>query len=317
MTQRNNIFRRPMTRLSARLAAPLLLITFGISACTAPNTPAGSGEKSFGTLATNMADYYYPTEAGKTYVYSNTITEYVNGGNQVLRSYAGGSDTLRTLGYQGYNAPDGSPVYAFSVTYRVSAEMNTKTPFQLFYVKKGSSNNGGFITDNDPTGFTDLGTVNAVAAAIDTILYAVEGPARDVIDAEGTTKVWRTDKIYFTAHQDYVNIWWNENGAMRRTRLIWEEDFVKNNEWAYAAAVGDPYTTWIIKDADAQLTTDAGTFTTAKIQAYTQNLNTSTTEYKWWGRNTGLVSQYDEWRVTDDGQNFRKKTKVRQLISIN
>ncbi len=317
MTQRNNNPRSSMERQSARLAALLLLITFGLSACSQPNTPAGSGENAYGTLATNMADYYYPTEAGKTYVYKNTITEYNNAGNQVLQSYLGGYDTLRTLGYQGFNSPEGDPVYAFSVKFRVSSDRNNKTPFDLYYVKKGSSNNGGFIEGNDPTGFSNLGTVSAVAAAIDTILYAVEGPARDVIDAVGTTKVWRTDRIFFSAHQDHVNIWWYENGAMRQTRLIWNEDFVKNNDWAYAAAVGDPYTTWVVKDVDAQLTTSAGTFTTAKLQAYTENLNTSTTEYKWWGRNTGLVSQYDEWRVTSDGQNFRKKTKVRELISIN
>jgi hypothetical protein len=264
-----------------------------------------------------MADYYYPTEAGHTYIYKNTITEYANGGNQVLNTRIGGYDTLRTLGYQGYNSPEGDPVYAFSVTYRVSVDRNSKEAFQLYYVKKGSSNNGGFIADNDPTGFSNLGSVNAVTAAIDTILYAVEGPARDVIDGGNGAKAYRTDIIYYTASQDFVNIWWNENGAMRQTRLIWNEDFVKNNEWSYAAAVGDPYTTWVVKDPDQQISTDAGTFTTAKIQAYTQNLNTSTTEYKWWGRNTGLVTQYDEWRVTDDGQNFRKKTKVRELISIN
>jgi hypothetical protein len=303
--------------MALRLAALLLLASIGISACSAPSSPAGSGEKSFGTLATNMADYYYPTEAGKTYIYNNTITEYANGGNQVINTYQGGQDTLRTLGYQGFNSPEGDPVYAFSVTYRVSSERNNKDVFPLYYVKKGSSNNGGFIEGNDPTGFSNVGVVNAVSAAIDTILYAVEGPARDVIDGATGTKSYRTDKIYFTAHQDYVNIWWNENGVMRQTRLIWNEDFVKNNDWSYAAAVGDPYTTWIVKDVDAQLTTGAGTFTTAKIQAFTQNLNTSTTEYKWWGRNTGLVTQYDEWRVTNDGQNFRKKTKVRELISIN
>ncbi|HET6513351.1 MAG TPA: hypothetical protein VFH43_14260 [Candidatus Kapabacteria bacterium] len=307
-------------KTSQRLALAILFLSIGMgsSACNAPNSgPATAGDKSFGALATNMADYYYPTEEGHTYVYKNTITEFSNGGNQVMRTYTAGTDTLRTLGYQGFNSPNGDPVYAFSVTYRVSAERNNKDVFQLYYIPKGSSNNGGFITGNDPSGFSNVQSVNAVSAAIDTILYAVEGPARDVIDAPSTSKVWRTDKIFYTAHQDHVNIWWVENGAIRQTRLIWEQDFAKNDDWAYAAAVGDPYTTWVVKDVDAPLTTDAGNFTVAKIQAYTENLNTSTTEYKWWGRNTGLVRQYDEWRVTSDGQNFRKKTKVRELISMN
>jgi hypothetical protein len=312
MTQRTITYRQK----ASRFAAALLLASLGMSACSAPSAPAGSGDQSFGTLATNMADYYYPTQSGKTYIYRNTITEYSNTGNQVLSVTQGAYDTLRTLGYQGFDSPEGAPVYAFSVTYRVNAENNDKQAFPLYYVKKGNSNNGGFIIGNDPTGIQNTASVNVVSAAIDTILYAVEGPARDVIDGPGT-KSYRTDKIYFTAHHDFVNIWWNENGAMRETRLIWNEDFVKNNEWNYSAAVGDPYTFWTIKNVDAQLTTGAGTFTTAKIQAYTDGLNTPTTEYKWWGRNAGLVKQYDEWRVTSDGQDFRKKTKVRELISIN
>jgi hypothetical protein len=265
-----------------------------------------------------MADYYYPTVAGKTYIYRNTVTEFANGGNQAPLSYVTSTDTLRTLGYQGYNAPDGSPVYAFSVTYRVCADRDNKDQFKLYYVTKGNSSNGGFITGNDPrmiANLSNISSVNMTSASIDTILYAVEGPARDVIDGPGP-KVYRTDVIYFTAKADIVNLWWNENGAMRQTRLIWDGDFVKNEEWSYASSVGDPYTLWEVSDVSALTTTPAGTFSTAKISAFTSSINTPTTEYKWWGRNTGLVSQYDEWRVTNDGQNFRKKTKLRELISI-
>lgn len=298
-----------------RLAALLLVVSLGVSACSAPSGPVGSSDNSFGTLAANMADYYYPTTGGKTYIYKNTITEYNNGGNKVAETYVGGYDTVRLLGHQGFNAPDGSPISAFSVTYRVTADRNNKNSFPLYYVKKGNSNNGGFIVGNDPTGMSNVASLNVVTAAIDTILYAVEGPIRDIIDGPGT-KSYRTDKIYYTANADHVNIWWVENGAIRKTRLCWDGDFTKNDEWNYAIAVGDPYTYWSVKNPDTQVTTPAGTFTTAQIEVFTENLNTSTAEYKWWGRNTGLVKQYDEWRVTSDGSDFRKKTKVRELISI-
>src|SRR3954467_5055064 len=138
MTQRTITYRQK----ASRFAAALLLASLGMSACSAPSAPAGSGDQSFGTLATNMADYYYPTQSGKTYIYRNTITEYSNTGNQVLSVTQGAYDTLRTLGYQGFDSPEGDPVYAFSVTYRVNAENNDKQAFPLYYVKKGNSNNG-------------------------------------------------------------------------------------------------------------------------------------------------------------------------------
>jgi hypothetical protein len=301
-----------------RFAASLLLISIGIGACSAPSTPAGSSDKSFGATGVTMADFYYPKQAGVTYVYRNTISEYASNGNQLLSTYLGSTDTLRTLGYQGYNSPEGDPVYAFSVTYRVSPERNNKDVFPIYYVKKGSSNNGGFIAGNNPAGISNVSSINAVSSAIDTILYAVEGPARDIIDnVSSSGNVYRTDILYFTSTATEIKIWWSENGTMRETRLVWDGETIRNADWAYAAAVGDPYTTWTIKDGSTQVQTGAGSFNAAKVEVYTENLNTSTTEYKWWAPNTGLVKQFDEWRVTSDGQNFRRKTKVRELISIN
>lgn len=301
-----------------RAAAAVLVMTASFGACNPPSAPVSAGSTSHGALVSqNMADYYYPTQPGWTYVYKQTITEYNNTGNQILSSYTGGYDTLKTLGYQGFLSPQGDSVFAFSVTYRVLQSKNTKDRFQLYYVKKGSSNNGGFIDNNNPTGISGIDSITAVAAAIDTILYAVEGPARDVIDNALATgsRIYRTDKIYFTAKNDVVSIWWYEFGALRQTRLVWEEELTKNTEWQYAQPVGDENTYWSVKDENESISTTDGTFDAAKIQAFTQDLKTSTIEYKWWGANTGLVKQYDEWRVTSDGLNFQKKTKVRELIS--
>ncbi|HYE75929.1 MAG TPA: hypothetical protein VEF04_21470 [Blastocatellia bacterium] len=301
-----------------KLSAAALMLGVGIGACQAPSAPVGEGKPSYGALASqNMADYYYPKEAGWTYVYESTITEYDNGGNLMLANYSAGYDTLKTLGYQGFNSPSGDSVYAFSVTHSVVSGRNNKNRFQLYYVKKGSSDNGGFIVGNNPSGFSNVDSVSAVAAAIDTILYAIEGPARDIIynAGSGGTRTTMTDKIFYTAKNDEVQIWWSEGGAMRTTRLIWQEDLIKNNEWAYAAAVGDQSTTWKVRDESDPVYTDAGNFDAVKVEAFTQGLKTSATEYKWWGVNKGLVKQYDEWRVTNDGQNFRKKVKVRELVS--
>jgi hypothetical protein len=302
-----------------KLTIAALVLGVGIGSCSAPSSPVSNGPQSYGALATqNMADYYYPKEAGWTYVYKNTITEYDNGGNSVLSTYAGSTDTLRTLGYQGFNSPSGDPVYAFTVSHSVLTSRNSKNSIKLYYVKKGSSDNGGFIIGNDPTGFSNVDSVVATAAAIDTILYAIEGPARDVIYGNGSgSRTSMVDKIFYTAKNDVVQIWWYENGAMRTTRLIWEQDLQKNNEWAYAAAVGDQSTTWKVRDESDLVSTGAGQFDAVKVEAFTQNLKTSATEYKWWGVNTGLVKQYDEWRITNDGQNFRKKTKVRELVSAS
>lgn len=307
-----------MTVAKVRLAA--FTLTLGLLAsCSAPTGPITHGGTSYGTISNkDMADYYYPKEAGWTYVYKHTITEFTGGGNTVANTWIGGYDTLRTIGYVG-NAPNGDSMFAFDVKYRLLSTKNTKDRFQLYYYSKngGNSNMGGFVDGNNPSNRTGIDSISSVAGAIDTILYVTEGPTRDVVDnvtAEGT-RVYRTDRIFFTSRKDSVCIWWREGTTMRYTRMLWYRDFQKNADWAYAMEVGDPYTYFEVADEDELIPTAAGNIAAARIEAFTENLRTSTVEYKWWGNFAGLIKQYDEWRVSSDGQNFRKKTRVREIIS--
>lgn len=295
-----------------------LAVMFGLASCSEYDLSVQDGATGYGVLSSkNVSEYYYPKEAGWTYIYKHTIHEYANGGNSVTATIDGPCDTLKTLGYINTNA-NGDSVFAFKVTYRVLQSRANKVKFPLYYFpKNGEANTGGFVLGNSKTGLTGLDSITSVAGAIDTILYVVEGPTRDVVDdyTSTGTRVWRTDIIYFTAKRDTVEIWWKDGTVMNRTRLLWYQDFDKNDEWQYAMSVGDPYTWWQVADEEESVTTTAGTFNTVKIEAFTDNLKTSTTEYKWWGDGVGMVKQYDEWRVSSNGQNFDKRTRVRELIS--
>lgn len=305
-------------RFTAYVAALIAVSTITLASCSAPNGPVASGGASYGVLSNkDMSEYYYPREAGWTYVYKHTITEYSNGGNSVSATYSGPYDTLRTLGYIG-KAPTGDSMFAFSVTYRLLESKNNKNRFQLYYFPKGgNANTGGFVKGNNRGTLTGLDSISSVAGAIDTILYVTEGPTRDVVDdyASNGNRVYRKDIIYFTAYKDSVKIWWKDGTVMRSTRIMWQRDFNKNDDWAYAQVVGDPYTWFQVDDEDQTISVDAGSFTCARIEAFTDRLNTSTQELKYWGSGTGLVKQYDEWRVSSDGQSFDKRTRVRELVS--
>jgi hypothetical protein len=304
------------TSMKSLSIALLALVGLSISSCSEPNAPVGTGGKSFGALSTDARDYYYPRQAGWTYIYKNTITEYVGTSNTVASTTTGSIDTLRTRGFVGFT-PEGDSMYAMDVTYRVLGNFANKNRFNLFYFKKGQSNNGGFITGNNPAGFNraDLDSVSTVSASIDTILYAVEGPTRDLIDnpASANTRYTRTDRIFYSASSDSVYIWYKEGLTIRKVRQLWEGDFIKNDDWRYSD--WDNYTYLKVGDEDVTVSTDAGAFTCAQLQVVTDQLNTPVVEAKYFGFQTGLVKQFDEWRVTSDGANYTRKTKARELIS--
>jgi hypothetical protein len=304
------------TSMKSLTTALLLLVGLSISSCSEPNTPVGAGGKSFGALSNDARDYFYPRQAGWTYVYKNTFTEYVGITNTVANTVTGSIDTLRTRGFVAMT-PEGDSLYAMDVTYRVLSNFANKNRFNLFYFKKGQSNNGGFIIGNNPSGFNraDLDSVSTVSASIDTILYAVEGPTRDLIDnpTSGNTKYTRTDRIYYSASHDSVYIWYKEGTTMRKVRQLWDADFEKNDAWRYSD--WDTYTYLKVSNEDVDVSTEAGTFTCAQLQVITDHLNTPVIESKMFGFQTGLVRQFDEWRVTSDGANYTRKSKSRELIS--
>lgn len=303
--------------MKLKLTAALVLLGLGISSCSEPAMPVNTGSESFGLVAgRDMRDYYYPREAGWTYVYKNTVEEYDGTGNTVLNTWSGAFDTLRTRGFQSVMT-NGDTLYCMDVTYRVLSTHANKNRFNLFYFKKGMSNNGGFIVGNNPSGYnrSDLDSISSVAASIDTILYATDGPTRDVIDnltATGT-RVTRTDRIFYSAKGDSVFLWFKEGTKLVRIRQMWYTDFDKNKDWQYAT--WDNYTYFKVRTEDMAVATDAGTFTAAELDVITEDLNTPVKELKYWGYNAGLVKQFDEWRVTTDGVNFTKRTKTRELIS--
>lgn len=297
----------------------LFLLAIGISSCAVDEMPVASGDSAYGLLSDkNMCDYYYPKQAGWTYVYQNTIQEMTTSGSKVLASFAGPFDTVRTLGFQGFS-PDGDTLYGVDVTYRVLLQYGVKNPLTLYYVKQGSSHNGGFIVGNNPTGYTTgtIGSITTAPAAIDTILYAVDGPLRDVIDSYNPNAQYqiRTDRILFTAKEDSVVLWYHDGPTMpfRRVRQLWYKNFDKNDDWQYAT--WDHYTYFKVADADVAVPTLAGAFQSAEIQVTTEDLNTPVKEFKYWAQGTGLVKQIDEWRITSDGTYFKKRIKTRELMS--
>jgi hypothetical protein len=303
--------------MKLHLSAVLVLLGLGVASCSEPSAPVGAGSDSYGVLAgKEMRDYYYPREAGWTYIYKNTFTEYVGTSNTVATSVIGSYDTLRTRGFTSIT-PAGDTMYTMDVSYRVLSNFANKNRFNLYYFKKGQSNNGGFIVGNNPTGFnsSDLDSISSVAAAIDTILYAVEGPTRDLIDnpnASGS-RVTRYDRIYFSAKGDSVSLWFLEGTTFRKIRQMWYQEFDKNDDWQYAT--WDNYTYFKVADEDVTVSTPAGSFTAAELDVITEGLNTPVKETKYWGVGAGLIKQFDEWRTTSDGTNYTKRTKVRELIS--
>lgn len=303
------------TSLSSKLLPGLAIaIGLGLQACAEPDLNITEGSTSYGALATTrMSEYFYPREAGWKYVYSSSIEEY-NGGS-LDRTVAGGHDTLRTLGFQNMYSPSGDSMFAFSVTYRVLASKNTHEPFDLHYVKKANGKKGGFIVGNDPAGFANVQSISTSARAIDTILYVVEGPTRDVIDNYNSTatREYRTDKIFFTAHNDSVVLWYKEGNVFRRTRQVWYQDFERGDEWRYGLWENSTYSE--VRDENSWLTTDAGTYRCAKIDVYSTNINTETEERKWYGFQSGLIQQRDVWHVTTNGRTFHKRVRTRVLIS--
>jgi hypothetical protein len=297
----------------------LVLLGFTISSCTVDEMPVAAGDTSYGVLSDkDMMTYYYPIQSGWTYVYQNTVQEFTQSGSKLLNTFTAPYDTLRTLGYMG-TSPDGDAMFGFDVTYRVLSSKNSKDNFNLYYVKQGSSSNGGFIIGNDPQGFASntLDSISTYAASIDTILYAVDGPTRDVIDGyqSNANYVYRTDRIFFTAKNDSVVLWYQDSptSPLRRVRQIWYQDISKNDDWQYA--LWENYTYLKVKDVDVNVSTSAGTFPSAEVEVITEDLNTPVKETKFWGVNTGLVKQVDEWRVTADGSNYKKRVKTRELIS--
>lgn len=307
-----------ITQMKRTLSTLLLLLGVGISSCSPSDMSVSTGGESYGVLAQkDMREYYYPSQAGWTYIYKNTIQQYSGTGNTVASTEIGSYDTLRTRGLS-HVLPSGDSLFVMDVTYRVLAEKNNKNRFQLYYFKQGQSNNGGFIVGNDPSTFDRLrlDSISSVAASIDTILYATEGPTRDAIDhprASGD-RVTRTDRIYYTAKGDSVAVWFKDGATFRKLRQLWYAEFDKNDDWQYSD--WDNYTYFKVRDEDVTITTEAGAFTAAEIDVITEDLNTPVKELKFWARGAGLVKQYDEWRVTSDGgASFDKRTKVRELIS--
>jgi hypothetical protein len=302
--------------MKLNLSALLLLLGLGVASCSEPSAPVGAGSDSYGVISgRDMRDYYYPREAGWTYIYKNTFTDYVGTSNTVASTATGSFDTLRTKGFGlMYN---GDSLFTMDVTYRVLSPYANKNRFNLYYFKKGQSNNGGFIIGNSPVGFnrSDLDSISSVAASIDTILYATEGPTRDLIDNPyvSGSRVTRTDRLYYSAKGDSVFLWFKEGTTIRKIRQLWCNDFDKNLDWQYAT--WDNYTYFKVADEDMTASTPAGNFTAAELDVITEDLNTPVKELKYWGLGAGLVKQYDEWRITSDGVNYAKKSKVRELIS--
>ena len=297
----------------------LVLLGFTISSCSVDDMPVAAGDTSYGVLSTkNMCDYYYPKQAGWTYVYQNTVQDYNASGSKLLHTFATPHDTLRTLGYMGMS-PDGDTIYGADITYRVLANRANKDRFNLYYVKQGSSNNGGFIASNNPSGFASgtIDSISTLAASIDTILYAVDGPTRDIIDGYSTTGnyVSHTDRIFYTAKEDSVVLWYHDGptAPFRRVRVLWYKDIDKNDDWAYST--WENYTYLKVRDIDVTVGTAAGNFQSAEIEVLTEDLNTPVKEFKYWGANTGLVKQTDEWRITTDGSSYKKRVKTREIVS--
>jgi hypothetical protein len=308
-----------ITRNSMKLnfSALLLLLGLGVASCSEPSAPVGAGSDSYGTLSgRDMRDYYYPRQAGWTYIYKNTFAVYDGTSNTVGSTVVGSIDTLRTRGFSNVT-PGGDSLYAMDISYRVLSNFANKNRFNLYYFKKGQSNNGGFIVGNNPTGFdrSDLDSISTVSSSIDTILYATEGPTRDLIDnpASTSTRYVRNDRIFYSAKGDSVYIWFKEGSTMRKVRQLWYSDFEKNADWQYAT--WDNYTYFKVGNEDVSVSTEAGNFSAAELDVITEDLNTPVKEVKYWGNNTGLVKQYDEWRTTTDGVNYTRKSKVRELIS--
>ncbi len=313
---------------SKMLTRLLAVLFFGgvLASCSEqPSGPVTGGGASYGSLGSqDMSDYYYHKTAGYTYVFSN-VQNFLDDDGNVTATYTGANDTVRTLGYDAANGPNGDSLYRIQITYRVDSAYAGRQWMNIYYVGT-SPTNGGFLTQgtnpSDVPGCVFMGKPRPRPVSTDTILAGIAGYVRtqtdDFTNASGHFK-WQTDTLWFTSHGDSTIIWerFFAGGPLRMSRLIFCKNFTNNSTWTYDQI--DATTIFTVNDKDQQVTVPAGTYNhCVKIDVRTSKVSDDIpiTEKKWFACGTGIIKQYDKWATTTDGQTFQMQDFTRSLISI-
>jgi hypothetical protein len=306
---------RPSSFLNATVL--LLAVALSTAGCSSTASNPADGGLAYGALPTfNMSEYYYPRTAGQTFLYAHKIENYDKTGN-LVSTFAGSTDTLRTLGYKGIS-PLGDSLFGVSITYRVLSNYANRPEMTLWYVKNGSSQNGAF-TDSKYDGCVAPPRPTKPVPC-DTILAGLYGRMKSIADdfESGAARVWQTDYLFFTAHKDSVLIWYREgeNGDLRTIRQVFYDDIRRQLDWQYG--LWETSTILKVVENDTYVTVGSNQIRSTKIEVVTPADDMPTREWKWFGIGLGPVKQVDEWYVAPNGSiNDRvKKVMTRELTQV-
>ncbi len=308
-----------------RACAILAIAGAALSSCSvSTDGPAMSGA-SHGALASkDMSDYYYKSDAGWTYTFSNTEKIYNSDGS--VTTLTGAPDTVKTLGFDGY-APGGDSLFRYEIHYRVLTDYAGRPGVDIWYVgATGDDDTHGAFVDGDPT--TVSGAVlmqkRPRPVSTDTILAGIAGRIRSVCDdfTNNGDYVWQIDTLWTTGHLDSVFIWerFNPGSPLQKERCVFTRNFTQGNSWIYDLTNPSQSTTYsVVQDPSTSVTVPTGTYShAAEMRIRTNEIDDHdfNREYKWYSVGTGPVKQYDWWYVTSDGQSFTKHDFTRVLTSL-
>lgn len=292
--------------------------------CQSPTDyPVSAGRTAYGVVGSSTAsDYFYPHHKGYAYVYTNKLLTYTNGPENAPTEVQGANDTLRTLGHVG-TSPDNDSLFAVSVTYRVQSGHTGRNSYALRYFGTQHTTGGAFI-DGSTTyqGERLLETPPTRAVSCDSVHGAVYGRIRTMTDDfTSSSGTWQVDTIYFSASGNGVKVWEKNGSTYTHNRTIFNSGVtIQNNaEWSYSA--WNNSTKFKVLDADASVTTTAGTYASVKIGVETASLLMPVEEHKFFGYSRGLIKQVNSWWTTSNGTSRVKQTSIREVgvvvIDIN
>jgi hypothetical protein len=301
------------------LLTSALLITIGFFAvgCEAPtDLPVDSERPSFGAIASsNLGSYYYPHRAGVVYVYSNKLVTF-NGSNP--STVNGNNDTVRTLGFQGFDQNDS--IFAISITYQTAAVFAGRAVIGLRYLPTSSSFGGAYINGNT---YLQGETVTTSLATRATSTDSTTAPSYGRMRAQASdlagvgTAVWQTDTIYFASNASHVALFAKTaNGTFIRSKDLFREDVavMAGNEWAYST--WQSATKFKVINENEMTVVGSTTLSTIHAKIENPNLATGSTSEKFFAPGYGQVRQVETFWTTLDGSGRVKQILVREGVVV-
>jgi len=306
--------------------APLVIVGATLSSCAvSPEGPATSGASHGSLGSVDMRDYYYKSEAGWTYVYQN-VQKIYNQFGLVSQTRTGANDTVRTMGFDGFEPSTGDSLFRYEISYRVKADYAGRLDMDMNYLPSTRSwlSHGAFVDGNANLNGMVTMQRRPRPVSTDTILAGIVGRIRTTADdfTNNGDYVWQKDTLWTTQHMDSVFVWerFNPGGPLMKSRCMFTKEFQLLNSWTYDV-VNNPSTTslqtvW----PDMNMTVNGNSYShVAMFRVYTAEVDDQdfNREYKYFACGTGPVYQYDWWYVTTDGSHFNKQDFTRTLLSVS